>query len=203
MRGAGSLAEKTCDGPPGERFQPLHASKHETAFVVGLKELARPSFLLVRFDFASAPVAVPAMSSSDNDAGARRSGRKRVSTIVKIDGYDVLVKNNYVVKGMAYHTDAYTADAPKKKPKTQTNAGPKKPPSERKVSPAEAARTKHNEAVKATVKKKESYRRDFLVKHKEILEPFMDDHTRRMVQQWTESKPSSSQFHRKDLFAQP
>ena len=142
------------------------------------------------------------MSSSDQqNAGNRRSGRKRVSTTVKIDGYDVLVKNNYVVKGMTYQTDAYTADVAKKKPKTEPMKPPKAP-TERKQSPSEAARLKHNEAVKASTQGKQSYRRDFLVKHREILDPFMDDHTRRVLQQWTEAK-SSSKFREEKLFAQP
>lgn len=145
------------------------------------------------------------MSSPEgkDDDGIRRSGRKRVSTILKVDGYDVLVKNNYVVKGMAYQTGAYTADVAKKPKKQKTQAtNLKKEPTERKQSSSEVARLQHNEAVKASIKEKESYRRDFLVNHQTILEPFMDEPTRRMVQQWSESKPSVP-FRQGELCAQP
>ena len=137
-------------------------------------------------------------SPEDN---VRSSGRKRVSTIMKVDGYDVLVQNNYVMKGMVYQTGAYTADVASKKRKTTAKS--KKAPTARKQSSTEVARIQHNEAVKVSIKEKESYRRDFLVKHKEILDPFMDEPTRRLLQQWSESKRSSTPFRKEELFAQP
>ena len=133
--------------------------------------------------------------------GARRSGRKRKSTIIQIDGHAVLAKNNYILKGGKYEIGVFDADV--QKPKTK--AAPKKKgssanPVVRKQKPSEIARVEHNENVKAGVLEKQSVRRDFMLQHYDTLKPFMDDSTRRMVQSW---RDSTTPYQRDELFFQP
>ena len=137
---------------------------------------------------SSAPSTAAPAATDEDASGVRRSGRKRKSTIVKIQGHSVLARNNYVLKGGSYVMGAFDADdqANKKKPKTATKkpAGAKANNGPRQPKASEIARMQHNEAVKKSILEKQAARRAFLVRQYDILEPFMDEATRRMVASW-------------------
>ncbi|CAB9517489.1 ISWI chromatin-remodeling complex ATPase ISW2 [Seminavis robusta] len=152
-----------------------------------------------------APLAATGSSSSP-DEGIRRSGRKRASTIMIINGHAVKRANNYVLKGGTYSHGVYTEDEQKKaaasskKPKKQ--GGPRTTEA-RKVSASETARVDFNNNVKKSVQSKEPLRRDFLVRNRELIEPFMDENTKRMVDNWGQQKKPAKKFEKHELFAQP
>ena len=114
-------------------------------------------------------------ASSPDVTSPRRSGRKRLSTTMQIQGHTVLRKNNYKVTGIQYIFDDHEEDEPKesrKKPKTTSSiANPKKP---RVESPAEARRKAHNDLVEASVLRRSKLRRSFLAKRVDLLKPFLE-----------------------------
>jgi len=144
-------------------------------------------------------------NNNEEEEDLRRSKRKRVSTIIKVQGYDVLAKNNYVVTGMKYVMDAHDVDAPKekkiRKPSPTKASNSNNAP--RKKSAAELARLQHNEQIKASVVHKESFRRNFLVQHRQTMEPFMDVHSQSMVERWSESKTRKTAYEPIQLTEQP
>ena len=137
---------------------------------------------------SSAPSTAAPAATDEDASGVRRSGRKRKSTILKIQGHSVLARNNYVLKGGSYVMGAFDPDdqANKKKPKTAAKkpAGAKANNGPRQPKASEIARMQHNEAVKKSILEKQAARRAFLVRQYDILEPFMDEATRRMVASW-------------------
>jgi SNF2 family DNA or RNA helicase len=147
------------------------------------------------------------MMSTDTNNEAdevRRSERKRISNIIKIDGHDVLRKNNYVLKGGSYIMGAHVADAvtvqqhKEKKPRIDNNNTTR---TTRAVAPHEIARVAFNDCIKKSIQDKEQYRRNFIVQNFKLLEPFMDIQTNRIVRQWSQN--DKVVHHKKDLFVQP
>ena len=151
--------------------------------------------------------ASPSIGNDDGTNGnqVRRTGRKRTSTIIQVNGNFVLKQNNYVVKGHTYVHGAFDEDAEKnnqvKKPRKTVTPSTTTEPSVRKQSASEKARMGHNENVKKSIQDKEPTRRAFLVKHQKLLEPFMDEATNRMVLEWGQVKYPAFQKH--ELFVQP
>ena len=133
--------------------------------------------------------------------GLRRSGRKRKSTTIQIDGHTVLAKNNYVLKGGAYEMGAFGVDT-QRAPGKKSSAKKKSSPAPRQQKPSEIARQQHNNRVKESVLEKQPARRDFMLRHGDILEPFMDEPTLRMVNSWADSK-SKTEYKKDELFIQP
>ena len=147
-------------------------------------------------------VAVESLTSYND---CRRSKRRRVSTIVKVDGYHVKAENNYTVRGGAYVYEQAGPEllvAKRRQAQAQKNVTTKQPPPQRKMAPCEVTRIHHNNTVKASIKKKQPFRRSFLSQHKTILEPFMDDKTRRKLAEWSTDDVSQGYVHR-ELFVQP
>jgi len=111
--------------------------------------------------------------------GARRSGRKRKSNIIYIDGHPVKTENNYVLKGHSYSFGAFEGAATKKSRLTPTKSSQDSPKqatgSKKKISPAEFNRMEHNNTVKSRVENKQHMRRSFLARNVEILTPFIDE----------------------------
>lgn len=145
--------------------------------------------------------------SADNQSGLRRSSRKRISTTVRIQGYEVKALNNYDVTASSYVMGTYQDDPQiKKKPKTATianSAAASSNKAPRKPSRAESNRTKHNENVRKSIETKQSARIDFLAKHRDVLDPFMDEHTRESLQKWSEQKKPHIPYQKEELYIQP
>ena len=110
----------------------------------------------------------------------RKSGRKRVSTTMVVDGHVIKRSNNYTVTGMNYIHGAYTEDAPKpKKPKAApVSTGPKKP---RVRSAWETERLQHNESLKKLMVKDETSRLEFMTRNASTLEPFVEDKVKMLL----------------------
>ena len=152
----------------------------------------------------------PVVATDGDDTDRRRSKRRRVSTIVNVNGYHVKAENNYTVKGGAY---VYEEASPvllvvKQQRQRQTATATKKPPppqSQRKMAPCEVARIHHNNAVKTSIEKKQPLRMAFLAQHKTVLEPFMDDKTRRKLEEWSSNATRAADHHynHQELFVQP
>ena len=164
--------------------------------------------------FASSTSPSPSSSSINNDddddddddvkdgaaaAGSgdspRRSGRKRTSTTMVIDGHVVKTSNNYVVTGVNYVHGAYEADVPreKKKPKQPppppafggSSGGGARPSAAaaknggRAMPEHVARRSAHNDAIRARMTgPDESARLDFMAENAGTLYPFVDEKVR-------------------------
>lgn len=112
-----------------------------------------------------------------DEVEARRSGRKRVSTTMVIDGHTVKTNNNYVVTGFGYTFGAYQADAPKAPPKKKSKGAkigvqPKAP---RQRATYIDQRLAHNEAMKKRMVLDDARRLNFMTNHADALEPFAED----------------------------
>ena len=123
----------------------------------------------------------PMASSAAADADSpRRTGRKRTSTTMVIDGHVVKTANNYTVTGINYVHGAYTADAPKpKKPKPSSAQNKSTVPKTPRVqAPYLVARAKHNEVIKKRIFGQDNTNRlHFMTNHLDALEPFVDNKT--------------------------
>eukprot|EP00979_Chaetoceros_neogracilis_P001758 scaffold315_cov218-Chaetoceros_neogracile.AAC.4 len=126
----------------------------------------------------------------DDDGEPRRSGRKRKSTTMMIQGHIVKSENNYVLKGDSYVFGAFDADADKQK--NRKRAPNKKP---RSATPRKRAahldkRLKHNSVIKERMGRDEANRLDFMAKNMDILGPFIDDKVKATLLRHKQSKPS-------------
>ena len=149
------------------------------------------------------------MSSSSSSSSekkeiptVRRSGRKRVSTTVKIGGYDVKRSNNYTVTESSYEFATHVED-PAKNKKPRTEKKPKKPSAPRKQTEAEEKRQRHNEEIRLCVEAKKQYRESFLAKHKDVLAPFIDEATKENLEEWSKKKMPAAPYEKEELFEQP
>ena len=126
--------------------------------------------------------AAAARDPSTNDSPHRRSGRKRTSTTMIIDGHVVKTSNNYVVTGVNYVHGAYKADAPregkKARPQQQASAAIARPAIARVVPEHVAKRSAHNDAIRVRAVMDEERRLDFMAENVDVLEPFLDDKVR-------------------------
>lgn len=102
----------------------------------------------------------------------RRSGRKRKSTTMVIQGHTVKTINNYNVTGFNYIHGAYNADEakPRKKPVQKSNNSSKP----RMVAQHVNDRHKHNGVVKDLMAKDDIARRNYMTDMMSILEPFAE-----------------------------
>ena len=114
--------------------------------------------------------------------GPRRTGRKRKSNLVYINGQAVLAENNYVLKGHSYSFGAFEATATKKRAEDKNGTVKKKargrhmkePTAKSLVADAvERRRTAHNDAVRGRVVLKSIDRALFLSRNLEALAPFL------------------------------
>lgn len=142
-------------------------------------------------------------SSTSSEAAVRRSGRKRVSTTVKIQGYDVKRDNNYTFNAVRYEMGTHEADDPVTKKARTATASETKKKAPRQMTQAEKDRTQHNDKVKAAIETKKSFRMDFLAKHKDVIDPFIDESTRIKVEEWGNQKKKAASYVQEDLFLQP
>jgi hypothetical protein len=146
------------------------------------------------------------MSSTEKEGTLRRSGRKRVSTTVKIQGYDVKRQNNYTVNASTYEMNTDELDtAQNKKPRTTAaNKSAPRNSQPRKQSESEKARLKHNDAIKAAIEAKKSFQMDWLAKHKGVLDPFVDESVRQKLTEWSNRKKASApSYQKEELYVQP
>mmetsp|Transcript_11410 Transcript_11410/g.21610 ORF Transcript_11410/g.21610 Transcript_11410/m.21610 type:complete len:1190 (-) Transcript_11410:733-4302(-) len=115
------------------------------------------------------------VKSKPKPDSTRRSGRKRTSTTMIIDGHTVKTSNNYVVTGDNYIHGAFKADAvkPKKaKPAVKLNDAPKVP---RKRAAYLDERQKHNDVIKKKMFRVDNVNRmNFMTNNFDALEPFVD-----------------------------
>lgn len=128
-------------------------------------------------------VATPS-SSMEEEEEPRRSGRARISTTMTIDGHTVLRMNNYSVTGMQYIYHNNNDEEAEEEAKEDVQPPPckktktKSSPHSNKVrvcSASEQARKHHNDTIVANIQKKQVYRKAYLSKHVEIIEPFVEE----------------------------
>ena len=117
----------------------------------------------------------PAFKQEDadqNEIEPRRTGRKRKSTTMIVQGHVVKTENNYVLKGHSYSHGAFVQDAAKvkkpKKPIARSKSVPKK-----RASYIDA-RMKHNGIIKEKMAKDSVARKNFMLESISALEPFLD-----------------------------
>ena len=139
-------------------------------------------------------------------ANTSRFGRKLKSTLVRIDGYDVLATNNYVVKGgeYVYDTTAYSKPKARKSitPKKKSEIKEKKP---RIRSAAEEKRIERVNLLKTRITTINTNRDNFLSNHIPILSPFLEDkvlHHLNQVKAENKQNPPKSAEH-SNIFMQP
>ena len=117
-------------------------------------------------------------AGSMSENGRRRSGRKRTSTTMVIQGHTVLTKNNYVLKGLSYSYDAHSPD-PRKRPKKkerETSSNKNKGISEKQKIRKKMLeeRAIHNNHVKKRMAADQLQRHSFMKHNRKLLEPFVD-----------------------------
>ena len=126
----------------------------------------------------------PAPITATTTVDPRRTGRKRTSTTMIIDGHTVKVANNYTVTAGEYIHGAYKPDAPKpvKKAKPATTNKPKSS-SPRKMPAYITARTKHNDTIKSRITSHDTpHQLNFMTNNYDALEPFIDNKVKSMLQ---------------------
>lgn len=111
----------------------------------------------------------------------RRSGRKRTSTTMTVQGHTIKKINNYAVKGLTYVHGTFQEDAPKNAPIKKAKNDDKGPPAPRKVPVHVKQRHTHNDIIKARVASDKAKRLDFMTKHYDTIEPFIDDKVKKML----------------------
>jgi len=124
------------------------------------------------------PGAAATSIKNDKQDSPRRTGRKRTSTTMIIDGHVVKTANNYVVKGDRYVSGAFEADAPqptKKKAAVATTTADQKPSAPRKIPDYIKQRGEHNTIIKQRIANDDSKRLNFMTRNLAVLEPFVDD----------------------------
>mmetsp|Transcript_30304 Transcript_30304/g.61133 ORF Transcript_30304/g.61133 Transcript_30304/m.61133 type:complete len:1089 (+) Transcript_30304:168-3434(+) len=111
----------------------------------------------------------------------RRSGRKRTSTTMTVQGHTIKKINNYIVKGLTYVHGTFQEDAPKNAPIKKAKNDDKKPPAPRKVPVHIKQRHMHNDIIKARAASDKAKRLDFMTKHYDVIEPFIDDKVKKLL----------------------
>ena len=148
------------------------------------------------------PLVTKKMVKKNQGPPPRRSGRERTSTVIQIDGHTVLKQNNYVLKGLGYEYGDNTIVAPPKKQKRPSTASQTQPRKTARVpTSAETARQTHNLRIQRRIASKADARLQHLATHQEILEPFLDDATRRKLS--AVPKTTAVESHQQELFLQP
>jgi SNF2 family DNA or RNA helicase len=143
------------------------------------------------------------MSSTNNDVDQmRRSDRKRVSTLIKIDGHNVLRQNNYTVTASSYIVGTNVEEIPNgPKYEKKARTGTSQNPVVRKIAPHEAARMAFNDQIRKSIQEKEHLRQNFVLNNFKTLAPFMNDKT---LRQWSQvNTAGKSKHHQRDIFVQP
>ncbi|KAL7460464.1 hypothetical protein ACHAXS_000916, partial [Conticribra weissflogii] len=112
----------------------------------------------------------------------RRSGRKRTNTTITVQGHTIKKINNYVVKGITYEHGTFQEDKPKIASRKKAKNDDKKPSSPRKVSLHVKQRQSHNDVVRARVMRDKAKRLDFMTKHYDAIEPFIEDKIKSLLQ---------------------
>jgi len=129
----------------------------------------------------------PSITIAEDEDEPRRSGRKRKSTTMMIQGHIVKAENNYVLKGHSYSYGEFDADVkpqprktPPKKPKNST-------PTNRKRAAHLDERLKHNAVIKTRMQKDDKLRMDFMTKNMDALQPFVEDKVKVLLQKHSSS----------------
>mmetsp|Transcript_13286 Transcript_13286/g.24930 ORF Transcript_13286/g.24930 Transcript_13286/m.24930 type:complete len:1045 (-) Transcript_13286:14-3148(-) len=121
----------------------------------------------------------------------RRSGRKRKSTTMIVDGHVVKTENNYVLKGDSYSFGAFQADASTPKRVKKTTPAKKSNGTSahhKKHSLHMQNRLDHNAVVKDRMARDEQKRMDFMATHYDALEPFVDEKVKASLAEYLKSK---------------
>jgi len=146
-----------------------------------------PDFLVGE---AAADSKMPASTNNEDDAAmdvdssVRRTGRKRTSTTMIIDGHVVKKQNNYTVTAGEYIHGAYIEDQPKPKKKPKANSksnGAARAP--RKMPSYITERQKHNDIIKKRLYGVDATNQlNFMTNNYDSLEPFIDSKVKNLLQ---------------------
>lgn len=119
----------------------------------------------------------------EDDDEPRRSGRKRKSTTMVIQGHVVKTANNYVLKGDTYSFGAFQADSQLSRPKKNKPAASKPKPSVPRTRPDYLVeRQEHNHVIRKRILDDDAKRLNFMAKHMNVLEPFVEDKIKSILQ---------------------
>ncbi|KAL7544833.1 hypothetical protein ACHAWF_008196 [Thalassiosira exigua] len=114
--------------------------------------------------------------ATGGEPSPRRTGRKRTSTVMVVDGHVIKKTNNYVVNGMTYVHGAFQADAPKPKKPKPAPSEPSAPPAPRQLAAHLRKRLAHNDAIKSKAAgEDDASRRDFMARRVDALAPFVEE----------------------------
>ena len=120
----------------------------------------------------------------DSKSDQRRSKRERVSRIVKVDGYQVLVENNYSVTGVDYvfdkslkGTSMDEVQANRKKTKRPRDHNDRTNKKLRHISKSELQRKEHNDAIRKKREIHKANRLQYFAENADYCAPFLDEAT--------------------------
>ena len=114
----------------------------------------------------------------------RRSGRERSSRLVNVDGHDVLIEINYVVRGTQYHfgeANAVNGSIVKKRKTMKSKKLSEKEDGNhskkiRYISKAEIMRQKHNKVVQERKEVSLANQLQYFAEHVDLCQPFLSEH---------------------------
>jgi hypothetical protein len=128
-------------------------------------------------------------ASIDSQPSSRRSGRKRKSTTVTIDGFTIKTQNLYSVTADSYVYGGFQADAPKAK-KAWTKPEIKPRGVKKTYSEPEQKRMEFNNGVKARVEQNAHLRKAFFASHVETFSPFLEESVDSDLRQFAKNNSS-------------
>lgn len=129
----------------------------------------------------------PTITLAEDEDEPRRSGRKRKSTTMMIQGHIVKAENNYVLKGHSYSYGEFTADVKKEPRKTPPKRSKSATPTRKRATHLDE-RLAHNAVIKTRMAKDEKLRMDFMAKHVDAIQPFVEEKVKVLLHKHRQSQ---------------
>ena len=149
----------------------------------------------------------PTVTLAEDEDEPRRSGRKRKSTTMMIQGHIVKAENNYVLKGHSYSYGEFEADVKKEPRKTPPKRSKSATPTRKRATHLDE-RLQHNAVIKTRMAKDDKLRMDFMAKNVDAIQPFIEEkvkvllhkHCQSQLQLQLATKASSSSSNSEEEF---